>query len=556
MVFGIGRGGRDGAALAPAPSAAGAAPLSGPETPGANDKLRPALAPVRAPPLSLSDPGSGPPTPDKALAAARSLVVSSPNALAADSGRLASMATRLRAQLVEFADGLAKQDALLAAGQEECARLHGEQTDANARFGSSVLSMMAEQRHAHAVATSRIETQRSTLIAVNAERDELRAEKKGLSDRAVEAERVITEKDKDIEARSAANAVLEKELKSKDAQLSQTESELSALHEENARLMAELEEREAAVGEAEGRRSVVAERNDELTRRLEAAEAARLAAEEATAALAQANALLENEIENGEVAVAALQAEQESAFASLSLEREALLSKNRLLAVQMEESRRRLEATRAEAEAIIAEEQDRNEELERKHEATLAELQKVGGDAALRPMLIEAQQQLSRERERLTALRREKEALEEARVAAEAAERERAGKLELLNRSLADFEKHRERSAAELGPGFQGLDSGETESVDGSRTGDGYSDLASTTSEAHDPSDVDGKRAAARRAKAAQNKQKFEALKAQRDQYKRGLRSARDEVERMRAEMQTVEALKEQVQALQENMFV
>ena len=479
--------------------------------------------------------------------------MSSPNALAADSGRLASMATRLRAQLVEFADGLAKQDALLAAGQEECARLHGEQTDANARFGSSVLSMMAEQRHAHAVATSRIETQRSTLIAVNAERDELRAEKKGLSDRAVEAERVITEKDKDIEARSAANAVLEKELKSKDAQLSQTESELSALHEENARLMAELEEREAAVGEAEGRRSVVAERNDELTRRLEAAEAARLAAEEATAALAQANALLENEIENGE---AALQAEQESAFASLSLEREALLSKNRLLAVQMEESRRRLEATRAEAEAIIAEEQDRNEELERKHEATLAELQKVGGDAALRPMLIEAQQQLSRERERLTALRREKEALEEARVAAEAAERERAGKLELLNRSLADFEKHRERSAAELGPGFQGLDSGEIMSVDGSQAGDGYSDLASTTSEAHDPSDVDGKRAAARRAKAAQNKQKFEALKAQRNQYKAGLVNAQNEVERMRAELQSVEALKEQVKALQENMFV
>ena len=233
--------------------------------------------------------------------------------------------------------------------------------------------------------------------------------------------------------------------------------------------------------------------------------------------------MLENEIENGEVAVAALQAEQESAFASLSLDREALLSKNRMLAVQMEESRRRLEATRAEAEAIIAEEQDRNDALERKHEATLAELQKIGGDAALRPMLIEAQQQLSRERERLAALRREKEALEEARVTSEAAERERAGKLELLNRSLADFEKHRERSAAELGPGFQGLDSGETESVDGSRTGDGYSDLASTTSEAHDPSDVDGKRAAARRAKAAQNKQKFEALKAQRDQYLAGL---------------------------------
>ena len=554
MVFGIGRGGRDGAALAAAPAAAGAAPPAGPETPIAKAQGRPALAPVRVRPLS--DPGSSPPTPDKALAAARSLVVSSPNALAADSGRLASMATRLRAQLVEFADGLAKQDALLSAGQDECARLHGEQTDVNARFGASVVAMVSEQKHLRDAAASRIETQRSTLIAVNAERDELRADRDALTDRVAEAETVIVAKDAAIEARSAANAALETELKSKDAQLSQTERELEALHEENARLAAELEEREAAVGEAEGRRGVVAERNDELTRRLEAAEAARLAAEEATASLAQANALLENEIENGEVAVAALQAEQESAFASLSLDREALLSKNRMLAVQMEESRRRLEATRAEAEAIIAEEQDRNDALERKHEATLAELQKVGGDAALRPMLIEAQQQLSRERERLAALRREKEALEEARVTSEAAERVRAGKLELLNRSLADFEKHRDRSAAELGPGFQGLDSGETESVDGSRTGDGYSDLASTTSEAHDPSDVDGKRAAARRAKAAQNKQKFEALKAQRDQYKRGLRSARDEVERMRAEMQTVEALKEQVQALQENMFV
>ena len=265
MVFGIGRGGRDRAALAAAPAAAGAAPPSGPETPIAKAQGRPALAPVRVVPLS--DPGSGPPTPDKALAAARSLVVSSPNALAADSGRLASMATRLRAQLVEFADGLAKQDALLSAGQDECARLHGEQTDVNARFGASVVAMVSEQKHLRDAAASRIETQRSTLIAVNAERDELRADRDALTDRVAEAETVIVAKDAAIEARSAANAALETELKSKDAQLSQTERELEALHEENARLAAELEEREAAVGEAEGRRGVVAEHNDELTRR-------------------------------------------------------------------------------------------------------------------------------------------------------------------------------------------------------------------------------------------------------------------------------------------------
>ena len=100
----------------------------------------------------------------------------------------------------------------------------------NARFGASVVAMVSEQKHLRDAAASRIETQRSTLIAVNAERDELRADRDALTDRVAEAETVIVAKDAAIEARSAANAALETELKSKDAQLSQTERELEALH--------------------------------------------------------------------------------------------------------------------------------------------------------------------------------------------------------------------------------------------------------------------------------------------------------------------------------------
>ena len=119
-------------------------------------------------------------------------------------------------------------------------------------------------------------------------------------------------------------------------------------------------------------------------------------------------------------------------------------------------------------------------------------------------MLIETQQQLLRERERARRLRAQNRELEEAAEAVERRKREQEGKLELLNRSLADFEKNREQSAEAMGPGFQGLDLS-----DDGRSVAGYSDLASVVSEIPNPNDVDGKAAAARRAKAAQNKIKF-----------------------------------------------
>ena len=454
-------------------------------------------------------------------------------------GRLTSMASRLQEQLAEFTEGLAKQDAILSEGQDECARITDEQRRVNLDFSANVVKILGEQKELVEQGKQRLETQRSTLRAVNAERDDLLVEKENLAASVAEAHTTIAKKEEELGVVREAQALLEREIKSKDAQLKQTESEVAALHEENAKLLDDLENKNASVDAAEGVRGELAERNEELRAQLRAAESARAEADENISRLMRANASLEEEIAAGESAVAALQEQTRESFEQMTLDREQLVERNRALAEQMTESQTRLDVVRAEAEAIIKEEQERNEALERRHEETLAELEKIGGDAALRPMLIETQQQLLRERERAAALREQNRELEEAAEAVERRKREQEGKLELLNRSLADFEKNREQSAEAMGPGFQGLDLS-----DDGRSVAGYSDLASVVSEIPNPNDVDGKAAAARRAKAAQNKIKFDAVKAQRNQFKAGLKAAQEEIERMRAEMQTVEALK------------
>eukprot|EP00227_Mantoniella_beaufortii_P002115 CAMPEP_0197609666 /NCGR_PEP_ID=MMETSP1326-20131121/51648_1 /TAXON_ID=1155430 /ORGANISM="Genus nov. species nov., Strain RCC2288" /LENGTH=91 /DNA_ID=CAMNT_0043178071 /DNA_START=1 /DNA_END=276 /DNA_ORIENTATION=+ len=84
----------------------------------------------------------------------------------------------------------------------------------------------------------------------------------------------------------------------------------------------------------------------------------------------------------------------------------------------------------------------------------------------------------------------------------------------------------------------------------------GYSDLASNISEAPNPNDLDGMMGKSARAKAQANKVKYDQMKTQRNQYKQGLRVAKEEMERMQGEMGAVEALKEQVKALQETTFL
>lgn len=60
----------------------------------------------------------------------------------------------------------------------------------------------------------------------------------------------------------------------------------------------------------------------------------------------------------------------------------------------------------------------------------------------------------------------------------------------------------------------------------------------------------------ARLAKAQANKVKFEQIKAQRNQYKEGLRQAQREMEKMKAEITAVNELKQQVKMLQEATFL
>lgn len=49
---------------------------------------------------------------------------------------------------------------------------------------------------------------------------------------------------------------------------------------------------------------------------------------------------------------------------------------------------------------------------------------------------------------------------------------------------------------------------------------------------------------------------KFEQIKAQRNQYKQGLKQAQQEMEKMKAEIAAVNELKEQVKMLQEVTFL
>ena len=156
-------------------------------------------------------------------------------------GRLATMASRLQDQLAEFAGDLARQDALLLEGQDECARLDDEQRRVNEDFGVSVVRILGEQRDLVERGKARMETQTHALRAVAEERDDLLAEKRTLAASVADATASLAEKETALEAAAEARAALERELRSKDAQLSQTESELRAVHDENARLASELE---------------------------------------------------------------------------------------------------------------------------------------------------------------------------------------------------------------------------------------------------------------------------------------------------------------------------
>lgn len=306
-------------------------------------------------------------------------------------GRIANAASRLQAQLSQFTEGLARQDAMLLAGTEEIGRSTERQSKSAYDFTGSMLGMVRDSHANVSAAKTRVQAQRKAYHDLNAERDSLRVEKESLTSTVEETRTRLRDKDAELEVVNEARKVLEKEVDAKAHRLATVEKQVNALNDQNKDLGAQIATKEREVAQAEVRRTELAAKHKELEKKLIASQNARDEAEAHAAKLEEANAALEEEIAAGEEAVLALQRQTEESFSALQTDREALMSRNESLQKQMAESQTRLDAVREEAAAIIAEEQGRTEELETAYEETLLELEEKGGEGTLRPMLVEAQ---------------------------------------------------------------------------------------------------------------------------------------------------------------------
>lgn len=306
-------------------------------------------------------------------------------------GRIANAASRLQAQLSQFTEGLARQDAMLLAGTEEIGRSTERQSKSAYDFTGSMLGMVRDSHANVSAAKTRVQAQRKAYHDLNAERDSLRVEKESLTSTVEETRTRLRDKDAELEVVNEARKVLEKEVDAKAQRLATVEKQVNALNDQNKDLGAQIATKEREVAQAEVRRTELAAKHKELEKKLIASQNARDEAEAHAAKLEEANAALEEEIAAGEEAVLALQRQTEESFSALQTDREALMSRNESLQKQMAESQSRLDAVREEAAAIIAEEQGRTEELETAYEETLLELEEKGGEGTLRPMLVEAQ---------------------------------------------------------------------------------------------------------------------------------------------------------------------
>ena len=363
-----------------------------------------------------------------------------------------------------------------------------------------------------------------------------RTENRSLSAAVAKTAESLAAKDAELTASAEEKTTLAREIAARDAQITQTEAEVQALHAEVDRLT-------ELLAATEKKREELAKTHVELIAHARELEKTRDEADAHIEKLISANEALENEITQGEAAVMELHASTAESFEYLRKDRELLIDRNAALAAQMEESQMRLVAVRAEAESIIKEEQERNEDLERKHEETIKAMREAGGGG-------------------LGPGGGASVALDAAAAAAAAASASAsAAKLDAIDKTLADFERTRREAAeqaeenARAGNGSgNGLGGG----LDDSLSTIGFSDIASNVSEIPDVADLENHPAArAHRAqKAAANKVKFDNMKSQRNKYKAELRAAQKECERMKAEMAAVDELKKQVLALREATYV
>ena len=253
-------------------------------------------------------------------------------------GRIANAASRLQAQLSQFTEGLARQDAMLLAGTEEIGRSTERQSKSAYDFTGSMLGMVRDSHANVSAAKTRVQAQRKAYHDLNAERDSLRVEKESLTSTVEETRTRLRDKDAELEVVNEARKVLEKEVDAKAHRLATVEKQVNALNDQNKDLGAQIATKEREVAQAEVRRTELAAKHKELEKKLIASQNARDEAEAHAAKLEEANAALEEEIAAGEEAVLALQRQTEESFSALQTDREALMSRNESLQKQMAES--------------------------------------------------------------------------------------------------------------------------------------------------------------------------------------------------------------------------
>ena len=273
--------------------------------------------------------------------------------------------------------------------------------------------------------------------------------------------------------------------------------------------------------------------------------------EELTAAR-QSHAAAAEELEGGESAVAQLLQQQQQVAEALAGERSALLAKNAALTAQMQATQVALQQLQESAAEALHAASRENDELAARNAQLAKEMEALSGKdgAALAPALAEARSQLAAMQERCAQLAAANAQLEQHLQGGRGGPA--TGEHTVLQARLAAINESFD-SIGLHGNGHAGREPSESGLTDDTASEAGFSDMASVMSEA--PGMTDAQRAA-NRMRSAQNKAKFDAIKAERNAFKQEAKKAAKELERMRMEVAKVEELKNQLKALQDNMYV
>jgi chromosome segregation ATPase len=264
----------------------------------------------------------------------------------------------------------------------------------------------------------------------------------------------------------------------------------------------------------------------------------------------QSHAAAEKELEGGESAVAQLLQQQQLVAEALAGERSALVAKNAALTAQMQATQAALQRLQESAAEALHSASRENDELAARNAQLAKEMEALSGKdgAALAPALAEARAQLAAMQERCAQLAASNAQLEQELQNGRGGSA--TGEHTVLQARLAAINE----TFDSIGLHANGREPSEGGATDDTASEIAFSDIASVAgSEA--PGMTDAQRAA-NRLRSSQNKAKFDAIKAERNAFKQEAKKAAKELERMRTEVAKVEELKNQLKALQDNMYV